>query len=137
MSETPEVAKFKADMSASKELREKFDAAAKRIADEGGAESDGELFEKAAAELGYQITTTELERLAAEQEELDSEELEQVAGGGRNEMRKYDSDWNERWCWFDWHCYTALMHTTPERDNEITSCWENFRCVFINKEDVE
>ena len=132
MVKTEEMRRMEEDMNSSAELREKLDAAVKRIVGEGQIGSDGELFEKAAAELGYKITAAELERFAAEQEEIDPEELEQAAGGKMNE----DGDGHDAWCVFGYHCYTALVHTTPNEKNEVTTCWKDYRCGFVYKDNL-
>ena len=45
-----------------KENKEKFEAALKKIAEEKSAKSDGEAIQKAAKELGFDISMEDLER---------------------------------------------------------------------------
>ena len=68
-------------MASDKELRKKFCKTVDRIAGEKTVQSDGELFAKAAEELGYNITAADFEWLDAEMEEVSADELKQVAGG--------------------------------------------------------
>jgi len=118
---------MEADLAASEELRGKFDASMKRIAEAGEAKSDGEVFEKAAAELGYQVTAAELERLSAENEEISPDEMEQAAGGGGE-----DGDGHDNWCLTAWHCHAITLHTTPKKGNEDVACFDNYLCRMIS-----
>ena len=137
MNKTPEMIRMEADLKASETLREKFDAAMKRIAEAGEAQSDGEIFEKAAAELGYQVTAAELERLSAANEEISPDEMEQAAGGKYFEPggggSKIDSDGHEEICLAAWHCYAAMMHTKANKGNENVRCWSDYLCILLNK----
>jgi len=128
MSKTPEMMRMEADLAASEALREKFDAAMKRIAEAGEAQSDGEAFEKAAAELGYQITAAELERLSAENEEISPDEMEQAAGG----FGTHDSDTHDDFCFVAWHCFGIVCHTKANEGNERVACWSDYNCMAIN-----
>ena len=130
MTVTDEMIRFEADMKASLALREELDAVMRRIADEGVVESDIELMAKAAAELGYAITTAELERSLAEQEELDSAELEKIAAGVGKD---HDVDGHDLWCLTAWHCFTATLHTTPSDGGKEEPCWKSYTCFFVNK----
>ena len=127
MNKTPEMARMEADLAASEALREKFNAVMKRIAEAGEAKSDGELFEKACAELGYQITAAELERLSAENEEISPDEMEQTAGG-----KTEDSDGHDEWCLTAWHCYTVTLHTKANKGNEKVACWSDYLCALVS-----
>jgi len=131
MNKTPEMVRMEADLAASEALREKFNAAIKRIAEAGQAQSDGELFEKAAAELGYQVTAAELERLSAETEELSPDEMEQAAGGKEDDSGE-DGDGHAAACFVAWHCFTAILHTKANEGNENVSCWSDYRCALLN-----
>ncbi len=133
MNKPPEMARMEADLAASEALREKFEATMKRIAEAGEAKSDGELFEKAAAELGYQITAAELERLSAANEELSPEEMELVAGGEEDYSRE-DSDGHDHSCIVAWHCFTITCHTKANKGNENVSCWLDYICMIINRD---
>ena len=132
MNKTPEMARMEADLAASEALREKFEAAMKRIAEAGEAQSDGEIFEKAAAELGYQVTAAELERLSAANEEISPDEMEQAVGGRK--MRE-DGDGHDEVCFVTWHCLAAMMHTTANEGNDKVACWSDYNCVWFNHKD--
>lgn len=137
MNKTAEMIRMEADMAASEELRGKLEAAMKRIAEAGEAKSDGEIFEKAAAELGYHITAAELERLSAENEAVSPDELEQATGGGGKKVHtggsgSEDSDGHDEFCLATWHCYTAMIHTKANQGNEQVRCWADYLCVLVN-----
>ena len=66
MTKSEEMKRLEADMASDKELYEKFNKTVDRIAGEKTAQSDGELFAKAAQELGYNIKAADFERLDAE-----------------------------------------------------------------------
>ncbi|MBE5969958.1 MAG: Nif11-like leader peptide family natural product precursor [Lachnospiraceae bacterium] len=94
-----------------KENKDKFEAALKKIAEEKSAKSDGEAIQKAAKELGFDISMEDLERNYASKQEVEDEELDAVAGG---------------WCAYDHSCFTAWKH-----DKEVSkedSCWKEYRC---------
>ena len=131
MSKAPEMMRMEADLKASEALREKFETAMKRIAEAGEAKSDGEVFEKAAAELGYQITAAELERLSAANEEISPEEMERATGGERKGGE--DGDGHDNNCLTAWHCLAIACHTTPSKGNENVDCWKDYNCILINK----
>jgi len=142
MNRTAEMIRMESDLAASEELRGKLDTAMKRIAEAGEAQSDGEIFEKAAAELGYHITAAELERLSAEDEAVSPDELDQVAGGvvyypskpsKGDDNRKEDSDGHAVFCMVAWHCYTAMIHTKANQGNERVRCWKDYNCIMVNK----
>ena len=81
MSKSENIKAFEAALKENKELQEKFAAAQKRIMENKEASSNGEVLVKAAAEIGYTLTMAELERAFAQIQELNDEELGQVAGG--------------------------------------------------------
>ena len=151
MSKSEEMKRLEADMASDKELREKFNKTVDRIATEKTAQSDGELFAKAAQELGYNITAADFERLDAEKEEVNADELKQVAGGSDYEP-EYDFDSKEctgvydcnhtasytedehghdTWCLTAWHCLTVTVHTQSE--SKDVACWKNYDCMWLNK----
>ena len=72
---------FELALKERKELREKFVAAQKRIAENKEASNDVELLVKAAAEVGYTLTVVEIERAIAEAQEISDEDMAKVAGG--------------------------------------------------------
>ena len=128
MNKTPEMIRMEADLKASEALREQYEAALKRIAEGGEAKSDGDIFEKAAAELGYQITAAELERVSAENEEIGPDEMEQTAGG-----KTEDSDGHDEWCLTAWHCFTVTCHTKANKGNESVACWSDYLCALLSR----
>ena len=79
-----ELERFMRDVDADEELAKRFGTVANRIAlaDDTLSESEGKA--RAMSELGYKVTATQLELAAAENELLDHDELELVAGGKLN-----------------------------------------------------
>lgn len=78
-----ELERFMRDVEADEDLAKKFGTVANRIALADKNLSEAEVKSRAANELGYKVTATQLEIAAAENELLDDDELEQVAGGAR------------------------------------------------------
>ena len=143
MTKSEEMKRFEADMASDKELYEKFCRTVDRIAGEKNVQSDGELFAKAAQELGYNITAADFERLDAQNEEVSPDELENVAGGEwcwKNygcvstwhcfEPEDEDKDGHNVWCFTAWHCMAATLHTEGETHGE--ACWNNYLCLSVN-----
>lgn len=101
--------------------------------------NDSEALSIAAAKMGYTFSAADVARAAAEVQELDEAEMDQVAGGADD-----DSCWTDWWCLvayrsdvedenghdlicaIAWHCLTAAMHT--ETNNRGAACWSNYRC---------
>ena len=83
MSKSENILAFEAALKESKELLEKYNAAKKRIIENKEAANDDEVLVKAAAEIGYTLSIAELERVSAEAEELNDDDLAIVAGGAR------------------------------------------------------
>lgn len=81
MSKFESLVAFEAALQESRELQEKFEAAKKRIAENKEAKTHTELLVKAAAEVGYTLIESELERALAQAQEVNEEELAKVAGG--------------------------------------------------------
>jgi predicted ribosomally synthesized peptide with nif11-like leader len=81
MSKSENMIAFELALKESKELREKFVAAQKRIAENKEASNDVELLVKAAAAVGYTLTVAEIERAIAQAQEINDEDLAKVAGG--------------------------------------------------------
>ena len=81
MSKSEEMQRLKRSLDGQPELKEKLEAEIKRVLEAGEAENDGEAMVKAAAALGYTITLEEMERSAADLEQLDADELDAVTGG--------------------------------------------------------
>ena len=157
--------RLEADMASDKELNEKFNKTVDRIAGEKTAQSDGELFAKAAQELGYNITAADFERLDAEKEEVNADELELVAGGGNGEVnhdvkgscpKDYLCNYLNRYpaddggeaasttedeyghngsCITLWHCATITCHT--ESNSKNVNCWSNYWCYIVSKKHAD
>ena len=120
MPKSDELLRFEADINADGKLRESFDAAVKRIVEADGVTSDGDAMVKAAAELGYDLSMGELERLYAESQELSDDELDAIAGGRANS------------CMTDYYCYTVVNHdseTDPDGKKESVACFVDYKCM--------
>ena len=165
MTISEEMKRLEADMASDKELNEKFCRTVDRIAGEKTAQSDGELFAKAAQEFGYNITAADFERLDAEKEEVSADELELVAGGGNGEIYfeekgkcdkdylctyfyRYPADPGEEVaittedenghngvCIAVWHCATITCHT--ESNSKNINCWSNYWCYIVSKKHAD
>ena len=141
------IKKFEEALSVDENLRNKYEAALKKIADEKLAGSDGEAMVKVAKELGFEINIDEMERYFAAIQELDDEELDNAAGvseehRGPDGAQKCDdfigkagSSKDEYGhygiCLAVWHCATAFLHT--ETDSKKVMCWSDYLCVAIDK----
>ncbi len=134
------------------EFRKEFEKKAEVIHEENPDWSELELISKTAKELGYDMPVELLEKKTAETQELDEEELKQVAGGSgiedaeqeymetvidiitgncRNNAIATDEYNHNANCVTAWHCYTATLHTGT--NSEKVSCWKNYKCFVINK----
>ncbi|MBQ3451230.1 MAG: hypothetical protein IJG32_03070 [Selenomonadaceae bacterium] len=87
-----ELERFMRDVEADEDLAKRFGTVANRIALANKNLSEAEVKARAANELGYKVTATQLEIAAAEAELLDDDELEQVAGGGITKPPKTKSE---------------------------------------------
>ena len=96
-----------------KELAAKFEAELRRIAQEKNVANDGEAIVKAAKAVGFDISIADLEKVKAETQELDPEEIEKSAGGS--------------WCFASYDCYTAWHHDGP--DEKGTDCLLDYDCM--------
>ena len=85
MKRTEEMIRLDKDLKADPELRKKFREAMLETNKSGTYQNDRELMIEAAKTLGYKISVGELERSIAEKEEVDPQEMEQVAGGESGE----------------------------------------------------
>ena len=108
------VKKLENALNEDKELAAKFEAELQRITKEKDAANDGEAFVKAAKAVGFDISMADLEKAHAETQEMDPEELGNSAGG---------------LCIFDYDCYTAFFHDTP--DESGTACWSDHDCAAL------
>lgn len=147
MTKSEEMNRLEAAMASDKELYKKFYETVDRIATENDPQSDGELFAAAAAELGYNITAADFERLYADQEEISPEELEQAAGGAAGDDN--DSCWKDYLCslmWnradmdeyghngtciTAWHCFMATLHT--EAESHDVNCWKDYKRMKVEQ----
>ena len=135
MDKMSEMKRLEADLEASEELRAKLQETARKIADSGEATSDGDALAKAAAELGYEISVGDIEKIVAEAQELDDEELAAITGGNliNGDVTlldgPLDNDMNSAWCLAAWHCYTAFLHTEGGTKDE--KCWSSYECVYV------
>ena len=145
-----ELKKFEEALSTDENLRKNYEAALKKIADEGTAKTDGEVMVKAANDLGFEISIEEMERLFAEMQELDEQELGEVAGGGcgypsnvniekdscpcdstiQMAGHSEDESGHDGFCAMTWHCLGAFLHT--DTDSKNVTCWKDYLCVFVN-----
>ena len=116
---TENVRKFEKALREDEELRARFAAEFKRIAEEKIAGSDAEAYVKAAKALGVDLSLAEVEKATAETQELDPEEMEKVTGG------RYD----EGWCIDVFGCYLLNRHDTP--DSEGHPCFADYDCITI------
>ena len=116
---TENVREFEKALREREELRKKFEAEFKRIAEEKSAESDAEAIAKAAQALGYDFTVADMEKAQAEIQELDPEEMGKAAGG-----------WTEgSWCFADYACYTAWNHDSPDQPG--SACLKDYDCISV------
>ena len=111
---TENVRKFEKDLRGNEKLQKKLFEELAKIAKEKSAESDAEAMAKAAHALGYDFTVADMEKAHAETQELDSEEMEQAAGG---------------WCFADYDCYTAWNHDSP--DQQGSACFSDYGCITL------
>ena len=124
-------------LKADESLRQKYEEALKGVT---GAASDGEVMQKAAAQLGYEVSLVELEQACAKTQKLDAAELDAVAGG---------QDQYQDYCFAMWCCYTVTRHPDiPDEPNDpgcprmysdkshTESCLSNYNCIFANKTSI-
>ena len=116
---TENIRQFEKDLRGNEELRKKLSVELAKIAEEKSVESDAEAMVKAAQTLGYDFTVADMEKIYAETQELDPEEMEQAAGG-----------WTEgSWCFADYACYIAWHHDTP--DQQGFACFTDYNCIVL------
>ena len=139
MKKSDEMIRLEKELAQDREFAEKFDAAMKDVAEAGGYKSDAEVMVKAAESLGYDISAAELERMKADMEKMDPEDMEQVAGGTDYCSKDYlcmlnyrqhteDRDGHNEFCAAAWHCYTAFLHTD---NGSAQACWSDYRCILV------
>ena len=137
-----EIIRFEEALNADENVRNEFEAAFKKITDEDGAQSEVEAMAKAASELGFEISIDEIERVFAEMQELDEDELANVAGGKQRGVRhgcddtiakgldQPDEHGHNLFCITLWHCYAITVHT--QTDNKEAGCWSDYKCNYWN-----
>ena len=109
-----ELERFMRDVEADEDLAKRFGTVANRIALANKNLSEAEVKSRAMSELGYKVTATQLEIAAAENELLDDDELEQVAGEKNPHIHskctgKFQSG-EVPHCWgTNYGCYTHLF----------------------------
>ncbi len=128
------------------EFRKEFEKKAEVVHEENPDWSELEVISKAAKELGYDMPVELLEKETAEIQELNEEELKQVAGGvgGIDFDGNCRSNWfcTEDWmtedehghdnlCYTAWHCAAVTLHT--KSDSKDSYCWKNYQCFVVNK----
>ena len=141
MKKSAEMLRLEKDLAADRELQRKMDEAVKEAAGSGTCACDGEVFSEAARALGYDIPPSELERMHAEIETLDLEEMEQVSGGEDDDdyayceaidMVPYEDEYgHDSFCLAAWHCATVILHTGTESHKVM--CWSNYLCFTFSK----
>lgn len=125
---------FEEALKADEALLARFEEALKGVTE---AANDGEAVQKAAAQLGYELSMEDLEQAWAASQELDPTELEAVAGG-QNE--------HSDWCIGSWFCFTVMKHTdVPDtgvgcaepwaRNNHTEACWGDYICWWAWEDD--
>ena len=72
------------------------------------------------------VSLTDIEKLQAEKEELDPDELEHVAGGGSDNCALG----SDNWCWKDYQCLAVFRHDTDRHDTD-DACAYDYNCILI------
>jgi predicted ribosomally synthesized peptide with nif11-like leader len=93
---------FLTKMNEDATFAEEVKAKGKSITETEKISDEKELAVKVGKELGYEFTMGDIERLIAEDQELDDKELAKAAGG---------LVIGARWCW--WQSYNCVFATTP------------------------
>ena len=116
---------FEGILKADEGLRQRFEEALKAVTE---AANDGEAIQKAAAQLGYELSLEELEQAWAAAQELDEAEMGAVTGGTQTKDGHWTSE--DDWCVANYFCYTAWSHDdVPGMHYE--SCWSNYYCAIF------
>ena len=89
MSNFENIKAFENAMNESAALREKFAAAEERIYKNKEAANIGDLLSKAASEVGFTLSASEIEQAYAQSRELSDDDLNGVTGG--NDLEYYKS----------------------------------------------
>ena len=111
-------------LSNSEELQKKYTDELKRISETNEAATPDEAVVIAVKNvLDIDLNLSELEKLRAQQETLDSEELKSISGGEEEESReRYD------WCRSNYACHYVYYHPDDPRPGE--ACFNNWTCAF-------
>ena len=115
MENREELNRFQADMTTDRELYRKLEEIGRRMLKDGSKESSSELMAKAAKELGYSVTAAELERMEAEAEGLDDDQLEAVSGGSTAAENLIPTS-----CKINFTCGQSIC--TPDSDGIYRQC---------------
>ena len=115
MSNSENLVAFEVALREDKNLQEKFEAAKKRIAENGEASGDADLLVKAASAVGFTFCIADLERNMAQSQELIDDELEIITGG------------IDTWCWRNYGCYLIYK---DQKDSDTTSFGQNQNIKF-------
>ena len=88
----------------------------------------------------YGVSTEEVERSIAAVEEMDPEEMEQVAGGESDSKCHMVFGWfdgaedeygHSVWCYTAWHCETLTLHTSTK--SKLVKCFSNYSCHNLSE----
>ncbi len=126
MAKSDNIIKFEDALKNDELKRKTFDDAYKKILAEKSAGSNGEALVKAAKEIGFDISIEELERSYAEKQEMNDEELDKVAGGGR-------------YCEWSYYCITVYSHEEAVDDlpdcimDYHLNCFEDYHDPFVKQ----
>lgn len=112
--------KLEQALRADKNLADQFTAQLKQIGEEQSAQNDAEAYAKAANALGFELTAADLEKAAAEAQQLDMEEVDSLSGGVGE----------EEWCLFDYACYATWKHP-KHKDGDLEPCWSDYGCITV------
>ncbi len=112
---------FEEDLKTDETLRRKYEEALKNVT---GVSNDCEAMQKAAAQLGYEISIEELEQAWASSQKLDETELATVAGGGPDENYGH-----EDWCLWNFACYVPTRHEDVVGEH-YEACLYDYYCLI-------
>lgn len=115
MSKSEKIINFEEALKKDEAKQKAYEDAAKKLSKDKSIKSNGELMSKVAKELGYDISVEECERLFAEKQEMDDDELEKVAGG---------------WCTFSHGCHYVISHSDKVDTSE--DCWKEYICLIAD-----
>ena len=131
MKKSAEMMRLDRDLKNDPELAKNFKEAVKEAAQSGTCKNDIEVIALAAKSFGYEISIGEMERSAAAKEELDPEEMKQVAGGDSECDYVWQTDHEDEyghnnWCMTAWHCQMVTLHT--ETESKHVRCFSDYLC---------